>query len=224
MAGQAATVALLVVVVYPTLLRPDGPGTLRGIEAPGGESTARVDSARPGSESGDRRPKDASGGVRPRRRGHQRRGHQRRGHQRRGHQRRRRRRCRGPRRRLAGPARREPTPIPPLATISTTIPSRPCSTRSPRAARSASTGAPCSAAAVDCAVIALQGDGPAGSDKRPSAPREEDPSVARAPARRHAHPRPDLVPRPADPLDRGLASSCCARSSSRGSTTRSPRR
>ena len=43
--GQAAAVAVLVVVVYLTLLRPDGPGTLRGIEAPGGESTSRVDTA-----------------------------------------------------------------------------------------------------------------------------------------------------------------------------------
>jgi hypothetical protein len=36
--AQAVAVGLLVLVVYATFLRPDDPGTLSGIEAPGGES------------------------------------------------------------------------------------------------------------------------------------------------------------------------------------------
>lgn len=40
--AQAAAVALLVIVVYATLLRPLGPSALRGIEAPGGETTTQV--------------------------------------------------------------------------------------------------------------------------------------------------------------------------------------
>lgn len=44
--AQAAAVALLVLLVYVTLLWPQGPSTLRGIEAPGGAPTTQVDTDR----------------------------------------------------------------------------------------------------------------------------------------------------------------------------------
>ncbi len=45
---QSAAVALLVVLVYMTLLRPDGPGLLGGVEVPGGGSEAPAGPKRAG--------------------------------------------------------------------------------------------------------------------------------------------------------------------------------
>jgi hypothetical protein len=42
-AAQAAVVTALVIVVYVTLLRPEGPGEIRGIEAPNGGALPQVD-------------------------------------------------------------------------------------------------------------------------------------------------------------------------------------
>jgi hypothetical protein len=50
--AQAVAVGLLVLVVYATLLRPDDPGTLSSIEAPGGEPP-RAD-----VRAGDKRDRD----------------------------------------------------------------------------------------------------------------------------------------------------------------------
>jgi hypothetical protein len=69
-AAQAATVALLVFVVYMTLLRPDGPDGLRGIEAPGGGT--QVDGGPRGGDGegserdGERERRDRRGTLAPR--------------------------------------------------------------------------------------------------------------------------------------------------------------
>jgi len=57
--AQAAAVAVLVLIVYLTLLAPEGPGPLSGIEAPGGEKRVQVHN--PGDRGGGSN-RDGSGG------------------------------------------------------------------------------------------------------------------------------------------------------------------
>ncbi len=152
-------------------------------------------------------------------------GSQRRGHQRRGHQRRGRRRCRGPRRRLAGPlgaSRLRSLPGDDQYTDSVKTSAQ----QGRRGRLDQRVGARrASAAAIDCdgdraarrrsrgLGQALQRAAGGGSLGR-----------ANAAAGRHAHPRPDLVPGPPNRLDRRIAFGAARGPASRGSTTRSARR
>lgn len=60
--AQAALVALLVLVVYLTLLRPDSTDPLREIEAPGGEQQVQAPDGREGDGNGSAERRGASPG------------------------------------------------------------------------------------------------------------------------------------------------------------------
>jgi hypothetical protein len=64
LAAQGAAVALLVLVVYITLLRPDSTEPLRGISTPGSDQRTEAPSERPGSRLD--RGRDRRGDGRPR--------------------------------------------------------------------------------------------------------------------------------------------------------------